>query len=77
MNKPRRKELEKAMDLLRQAFEIIETVRDEEQEAFDNLPEGLQESERGEMMEESIYDMESAMDEIDSQIDTLDEVISR
>lgn len=51
MNKARRKELEKAKDLLEQAQSIIEAVQEEEQEAFDNMPEGLQSSERGEQMQ--------------------------
>ena len=46
MNKARRKQLEKASALLSEAREIIESCRDEEQDAFDNMPEGLQQSER-------------------------------
>lgn len=37
-----------------------ELDRDEEQEAFDNMPEGLQQADRGAKMEEAV----SAMDEI-------------
>lgn len=50
MNKQRRKRLTEAMELLQEAQQIIEEVKDEEQEAFDNLPEGLQCSERGEAL---------------------------
>lgn len=61
MNAPRRKALAKALDLLEQASSIIEEVQTEEQEAYDNLPESLQNSERDEQMQE--------------YADTLDEVL--
>lgn len=77
MNRIRRKELQKAIDLLEQAKVIIEACRDEEQDAYDNLPESLQYSERGEDMEGFVYEMEDAMDSIDSAIDTItDNVIN-
>lgn len=65
MNKPRRKELEKALGFLAQARDIIEQCKDEEQEAFDNLPEGIQYGEQGERMEEFIYILEDAVDTIE------------
>ena len=52
MNKARRKELGKAVELIQQAKELIEQCMDEEQEAYDNLPESLQYGERGMTMEE-------------------------
>ena len=52
MNKARRKEIARAIELMDEAREILEAVKDEEQEAFDNMPESLQCSERGEAMEE-------------------------
>lgn len=85
MNKQRRKQLaeaieklEQAIALLEEAQEIVETVADEEQEAYDNMPESLQGTERGEMtldnvstMEEVRYNIESYIDEINEQIDSL------
>lgn len=47
MNKQRRTKINEALVLIDRAREILEEVRDEEQESFDNLPEGLQEGERG------------------------------
>ena len=38
--------------------EILEEVRDEEQESYDNLPEGLQAGERGEQMQENVDNLE-------------------
>lgn len=87
MNKIRRKELAhiieklEALDALRAEIqEELETVMDEEQEAFDNMPESLQESERGEQMQEYIDAMQYAMDDlenfdVESIMDQLQEVI--
>lgn len=49
---------------LQKIVEQIEELRDEEQEAFDNTPESLQFSERGEKMEEAIQCLETAIDSI-------------
>jgi hypothetical protein len=77
VNRIRRKELQKAVDLLEQAKSIIEACRDEEQDAYDNLPESLQYSDRGEAMDGFIYEMEDAIDSIDSAVDTItDNVIN-
>jgi hypothetical protein len=48
MNAELRKDLVKALSLIEEAKSIIEGVKDAEQEAFDNMPEGLQNGERGE-----------------------------
>ena len=67
MNATRRKSLRiivtkmEALDSLRQEIlDLLQEVKDEEQESLDNLPEGLQESERGQLMQEYIDTMESA-----------------
>ena len=55
MNKERRKNLSNAIEILEEARakmeeakELIEYCREEEEECYDNLPEGVQCSERGE-----------------------------
>ena len=67
----RRKQIQKALNLLAEAKDILEEVMNEEQEAFDNLPEGLQCSERGEQMEDNIYNLEEFIDFI-GDTDTLE-----
>lgn len=47
MNKQRRKQLTEASALLAQVQEIIESVKDDEQEAHDNLPDSIQYGEKG------------------------------
>ena len=72
MTKYRRKQLAKAVELLQEAQQIIEEVKDEEQEAFDNLPEPLQYSERGEAMEEAISELEEVCDSMDGIISSVE-----
>jgi len=61
MNKARRNRLEKLIG------ELVE-VREDEQEAFDNLPESLQSGERGEAIESAIDSIEEAMDALTEAI---------
>ncbi|AUX83266.1 hypothetical protein PBI_RACCOON_53 [Microbacterium phage Raccoon] len=75
MNAGRRKEIEaiigKLADLEALKTEIqeaIEQVRDEEQEYYDNMPEGLQQSDRGYAAEEAA----NQLDEAASMLDDLD-----
>lgn len=39
----------------------LETLRDEEQDKYDNMPESLQQAENGEMMTENIDHMTNAL----------------
>lgn len=65
MNNQRRKALREAAELLEraqsladEAAQIVGDVCDEERDAFDNLPESLQQAERGEAMQSAISLME-------------------
>jgi len=58
--------LYQAQGLVSQAREIIESVRDEQEEKFDNLPEGLQMSANGERMEERIEMFEDLMSDLEN-----------
>lgn len=72
MNKQRRKDLFDVAESLQEALDRLSEVRDEEQEAFDNMPESLQYGSRGGAMQEAIDTMdewESEIDEIKSRIE--------
>ena len=87
MNAERRKRIEntkaliwRAHTLLTEAWDNLEEIKDEEQDAYDNLPESFQESDRGEAMTEAIENLENAMDLdwddlINEMVDYLDEAI--
>lgn len=55
MNNKRRVELQRVIDSL-------ENVIVDEQDAYDNMPEGIQESERGEVMETGLDSLNEAKD---------------
>lgn len=77
MNNTRRAQLRKAVSMIEVAQSIIEEVKEQEQEAYDNLPEGLQESDRGRDIDENAYTLEMALDEIETIVDSLYEVVER
>ena len=72
MNRIRRKELANVVALLEeldalreQIREQLSAIQDDEQEALDNMPESIQESEKGEQMQEYIDTMENVTGELD------------
>ena len=73
MNKQRRKAIGDIYDKLIDIQSDLECIRDEEQEAFDNLPESIQCAERGERMEEYISSLDEALDYVGYAVDSLDE----
>ena len=71
MNEPRRKALRKIQYELEDISQRLQDLIDEEQEAFDNMPESIQGSERGEAMDEAISNLEYIrynVDEVSSSI---------
>lgn len=60
MNAARRKERDKIIDVIDAIIERLEALKDEEEEAFDNLPDSIQQSERGQQMEENAENRKSA-----------------
>ena len=74
MNAQGRKEIAKYIASLNEIKDKLESMMDDEQDKFDNMPEGLQESERGEAMQEAISCLEEAASGIDDVIDRLNEI---
>lgn len=72
MNKNRRNRIAQALESLRPIVSDLESILDEEQEAFDNMPVSLQEGERGEQSSTAIDALESATSEINSAIEALE-----
>ena len=71
MNRIRRKSLRTILGQMDELSTVLETVKEalqdvlnEEQEAYDNLPEGLQESDRGQQMQEYIDALEGVVDSL-------------
>ena len=51
----------------------LEIIKDEENEAYDNMPESLQESERGQIAQEASDNLDSAYDSLQEAIEYLEE----
>lgn len=71
MNKARRKNLKLILGKMDELTALVEEVKEgvqevlgEEEEAYGNLPESLQESERGQQMQEYIDTLEGVIDSI-------------
>ena len=84
MNAKRRNAIESVVNELIEKFEEIKAeaidqlseIRDEEQEAYDNLPESLQESEKGENMQNCIDALEYFMSDLENmEIEGTDDLL--
>ena len=73
MNAQRRKELDQIWELVAEARDRLESVKDDEEDYKDNIPENLQGSERYERAEEVVYNLENALDELNSVLETIEE----
>ena len=61
MNTQKRKRLEKAFDLIAQAEEILEEVKADEEDSYDNLPDNFRDGEKGEEMQNYIEMIDEAI----------------
>lgn len=83
MNKARRKDIAKLIDKIQSLqgdmellLEELESIRDEEQEAFDNIPENMYGSERYEKAEMAVENLESAFDAFEEAKYAMDDIMS-
>ncbi len=74
MNAKGRKNIKDLIAQLEDIKDHLETMQEEEQDKFDNLPEGLQESERGEAMQEVADSLEEAVSSLEDVISTLNDI---
>lgn len=73
MNKIRRKRLAEAYESIQKAQEIIEEVKEEEEESYDNLPDSFRDGERGEEMQGYI----EMLDEVYGYLDDAQSVVDQ
>ncbi len=73
MNAQRRKRIASVEALLSQARDLLEEIVSEEYEAFENLPDSLQDSERGFRMQDIIDALEQGVGDIESIESLLEE----
>ena len=80
MNKNRLKRLIEATNKLNLSFpeldpSDLESIRDEEQEYLDNIPESLQDGDKAQRAQEFIEAMEAALEAIDTLNEAKDDLI--
>jgi hypothetical protein len=76
MNKDRRKRildqqdaLDRALDVLTMIRDNLVEIKDEEEEAYDNMPESLQDGERGITSQTAIENLDQVIDAISNLVD--------
>lgn len=74
MNKQRRKSISDNIKLLEDIKNNLEEILSDEEMYFDNMPENLQGSIRGEESETAIDILSTSIDELGSIIDSLNEI---
>lgn len=73
MNKSRRTRIDKVIEQIDELMSIIDELYQEEEEAYSNLPEALQDSDRGEAMYAAMDNLESAAGSLEEVEDYLNE----
>lgn len=75
MNNQRRKELKGIVAQLETLKDELETIQEQKEEAFENLPENLQLSMQGELMQEKAENISDAVFSLEECIDNITEAI--
>ena len=75
MNKQRRIQIEKVMALIEEARCLLEDIQADEEQSFDNLPESLQYSERGETISDNADRLMEVVEALQDQEDELFDII--
>lgn len=76
MNAETRNTLQGIKSRLNDIAAEIETIRDDEQEKFDNMPEGLQQGDTGQRIDQAITALTDAFDSVDGSASHIDDAIS-
>ena len=66
MNKERRQELFDVISHLDEAIDRVEEIKSDEQDAFDSMPEGFQNSARGDAMQDAIGQLDGFVGAIEN-----------
>ena len=75
MNNKRRQLIKNGVELIEKGKNILQQVLDDEEMAFDNLSEGLQQTMRGEEMQENIDILNEVIEGIDNALEEMDNIM--
>lgn len=76
MNNKRRIELRRAISMIEAALDIVNSVKDEEEDTMYNYPENLQGTEIYENMEVAVDTIEEVTSAIEDAVDSLNNAVS-
>lgn len=76
MNNSRRKALQKIYAAIEEVKSDLENIYDVEQEAFENIPENLEGSERYEAAENAVDNLDNAFSGLDEVLEYLEEAMA-
>ena len=74
MNRQRRKRLTEAFEKVAEAMEILEEVKSEEEESYDNLPDNFRDGDRGEEMQNYIVMLDGAYGYLDDANSVIEQI---
>ena len=74
MNRQRRKRLTEAFEKVAEAMEILEAVKEEENERYENLPDNFRDGDRGEEMQGYIEMLEEAYGYLDDANSVIEQI---
>lgn len=74
MNQSRRNQFRDIQQQLQDIYERLDILCNEEQEAYDNMPESIQDSARGDAAQSAIDTLESVRDQVQEAADGIDEI---
>lgn len=75
MNKMNRKQLSDLISRIETIHEELDEIKDGEEAKFDNMPESLQDSEKGESLSEVIDFLDSASESLNECVESIQSAI--
>jgi hypothetical protein len=77
MNALRRKIITKLISQIEEIRETIESLKDTEQECFDNMPESIQDGENGQKLSDNVDNFDNVYSNLEDCISELTEIVER
>lgn len=74
MNRQRRKRLTEAFEKVAEVMEILEEVKSEEEESYDNLPDNFRDGDRDEEMQNYIEMLDEAYGYLDDANSVIEQI---
>jgi hypothetical protein len=74
MNKERRNQIRMVIQKINSAMQALEIILEDERDSYDNIPDSLKESDKGEMSMEAQDNMESAIQALEEATAYLEEM---